>query len=171
MKPTLAKEPRGDAYPSSPGWLASALTERVSRCLSGSTAKRLPTQAWALAAIPGASSPARLGRAVGIYGFVKSARLWPSAKRRRSGLQLSGVLRKLGARPDGWSPDLVLAGHSRRCANMVPARRRAIPLSDLNDLYRRVINHNNRLKRCSELKRPEMSFRNETDAQGGRSTP
>src|SRR6185312_8194143 len=33
--------------------------------------------------------------------------------------------------------------------------------SDLNDLYRRVINRNNRLKRLLELKAPEIIVRNE----------
>ena len=33
--------------------------------------------------------------------------------------------------------------------------------SDLNDLYRRVINRNNRLKRLQELRAPEMIIRNE----------
>jgi DNA-directed RNA polymerase subunit beta' len=33
--------------------------------------------------------------------------------------------------------------------------------SDLNDLYRRVINRNNRLKRLIELKAPQIIIRNE----------
>ena len=33
--------------------------------------------------------------------------------------------------------------------------------SDLNDLYRRVINRNNRLKRLIELQAPEIIIRNE----------
>ena len=33
--------------------------------------------------------------------------------------------------------------------------------SDLNDLYRRVINRNNRLKRLMELSAPDMIIRNE----------
>jgi DNA-directed RNA polymerase subunit beta' len=33
--------------------------------------------------------------------------------------------------------------------------------SDLNDLYRRVINRNNRLKRLMELNAPDMIIRNE----------
>jgi DNA-directed RNA polymerase subunit beta' len=39
--------------------------------------------------------------------------------------------------------------------------------SDLNDLYRRVINRNNRLKRLMDLKAPEIIVRNEkADAAG-----
>ena len=33
--------------------------------------------------------------------------------------------------------------------------------SDLNDLYRRVLNRNNRLKRLMELKAPDIIVRNE----------
>ena len=33
--------------------------------------------------------------------------------------------------------------------------------SDLNDLYRRVINRNNRLKRLMDLKAPDIIVRNE----------
>jgi len=35
--------------------------------------------------------------------------------------------------------------------------------SDLNDLYRRVINRNNRLKRLYDLKAPEVILRNEKE--------
>ena len=34
--------------------------------------------------------------------------------------------------------------------------------SDLNDLYRRVINRNNRLKRLLEIKAPDIIVRNES---------
>ena len=42
-----------------------------------------------------------------------------------------------------------------------PARRRPLRDRDLNDLYRRVINRNNRLKRLLELNAPEIIIRNE----------
>ena len=41
------------------------------------------------------------------------------------------------------------------------AGRRRFATSDLNDLYRRVINRNNRLKRLMELNAPDMIIRNE----------
>ena len=45
---------------------------------------------------------------------------------------------------------------------LVPARRRSLrDVSDLNDLYRRVINRNNRLKRLIELRAPDIIVRNE----------
>ena len=44
---------------------------------------------------------------------------------------------------------------------LVPLENGRFATSDLNDLYRRVINRNNRLKRLIELKSPEIILRNE----------
>jgi len=44
---------------------------------------------------------------------------------------------------------------------LVPLDGGRFPTSDLNDLYRRVINRNNRLKKLIELKAPEVILRNE----------
>ena len=44
---------------------------------------------------------------------------------------------------------------------MGPADGGRFATSDLNDLYRRVINRNNRLKRLLELGAPEIIIRNE----------
>ncbi len=44
---------------------------------------------------------------------------------------------------------------------LVPLEGGRFATSDLNDLYRRVINRNNRLKRLMELKAPEVIIRNE----------
>ena len=52
-------------------------------------------------------------------------------------------------------------GHSARAASAGAARRRPFATSDLNDLYRRVINRNNRLKKLIELKAPDVIIRNE----------
>ena len=53
-------------------------------------------------------------------------------------------------------------------ASYPPELRPLVPLdggrfatSDLNDLYRRVINRNNRLKRLLDLKAPDIIVRNE----------
>jgi len=43
----------------------------------------------------------------------------------------------------------------------------ALCTSDLNDLYRRVINRNNRLKRLLALNAPTSSSEREADAPGG----
>ena len=45
---------------------------------------------------------------------------------------------------------------------LVPLDGGRFATSDLNDLYRRVINRNNRLKRLLELKAPEIIVRNES---------
>ena len=44
---------------------------------------------------------------------------------------------------------------------LVPLEGGRFATSDLNDLYRRVINRNNRLKRLMELNAPEIIIRNE----------
>ncbi len=44
---------------------------------------------------------------------------------------------------------------------MVPLDGGRYATSDLNDLYRRVINRNNRLKRLLEMKAPDVIVRNE----------
>jgi DNA-directed RNA polymerase beta' subunit len=44
---------------------------------------------------------------------------------------------------------------------LVPLEGGRFATSDLNDLYRRVINRNNRLKRLMDLKAPEIIVRNE----------
>ena len=44
---------------------------------------------------------------------------------------------------------------------LVPLEGGRFATSDLNDLYRRVINRNNRLKRLLELNAPEIIVRNE----------
>ena len=53
---------------------------------------------------------------------------------------------------------------------MVPLDGGRFATSDLNDLYRRVINRNNRLKRLRELSAPEVIARNENALQEA-STP
>ena len=44
---------------------------------------------------------------------------------------------------------------------LVPLEGERFATSDLNDLYRRVINRNNRLKNLLQLKTPEVIIRNE----------
>jgi DNA-directed RNA polymerase subunit beta' len=72
----------------------------------------------------------------------------------------AGSFKKSGIKPE-W---MVL----ECCPVLPPDLRPLVPLdggrfatSDLNDLYRRVINRNNRLKRLLELARPDIIVRNE----------
>ena len=44
---------------------------------------------------------------------------------------------------------------------LVPLEGGRFATSDLNDLYRRVINRNNRLKRLMDIRAPEVILRNE----------
>jgi DNA-directed RNA polymerase subunit beta' len=54
---------------------------------------------------------------------------------------------------------------------LVPLDGGRFATSDLNDLYRRVINRNNRLKRLMELRAPDIIVRNEKRMLRRRSTP
>jgi len=75
-------------------------------------------------------------------------------------LKVIESFRKSGNRPDWMILDVIPV--------LPPELRPLVPLdggrfatSDLNDLYRRVINRNNRLKRLIELKAPSVIIRNE----------
>ncbi len=75
-------------------------------------------------------------------------------------LKVVEAFRKSGSNPDHMIFEVVPI--------IPPELRPLVPLdggrfatSDLNDLYRRVINRNNRLKRLQELKAPEVIIRNE----------
>src|SRR3981189_3632775 len=67
---------------------------------------------------------------------------------------------KSGIKPD-WMVMEVLPVLPPELRPLVPLDGGRFATSDLNDLYRRVINRNNRLKRLLELKAPEMIVRNE----------
>ncbi len=54
---------------------------------------------------------------------------------------------------------------------LVPLDGGRFATSDLNDLYRRVINRNNRLKRLMELRAPDIIVRNESACCRRPSTP
>ena len=84
------------------------------------------------------------------------------AKRKKLARRLKVVdaFRISGVKPDWMILDIIPV--------LPPELRPLVPLdggrfatSDLNDLYRRVINRNNRLKRLMELNAPEIIIRNE----------
>lgn len=68
--------------------------------------------------------------------------------------------RKSGNRPE-WMVLEVLPVIPPDLRPLVPLDGGRFATSDLNDLYRRVINRNNRLKKLIELKAPEIIIRNE----------
>ena len=86
-----------------------------------------------------------------------------SAQRRKKAvrrLQIVDALRKSGNRPE-WMILTVLPVIPPELRPMVQLDGGRFATSDLNDLYRRVINRNNRLKKLKELGAPEVIIRNE----------
>ncbi|MFZ2101868.1 MAG: hypothetical protein WAU86_15020, partial [Oricola sp.] len=75
-------------------------------------------------------------------------------------LRLIEAFRRSGARPE-WMILSVLPVIPPDLRPMVQLDGGRFATSDLNDLYRRVINRNNRLKRLLELGAPEIIIRNE----------
>ena len=75
-------------------------------------------------------------------------------------LKVLEAFNKSGIKPD-WMVLEVLPVLPPDLRPLVPLDGGRFATSDLNDLYRRVINRNNRLKRLLELKAPEIIVRNE----------
>ena len=75
-------------------------------------------------------------------------------------LKIIEAFRKSGNRPD-WMILKVVPVIPPELRPLVPLDGGRFATSDLNDLYRRVINRNNRLKRLQELKAPQIIVRNE----------
>ena len=75
-------------------------------------------------------------------------------------LKVVEALRKSGNKPK-WMVLTVLPVIPPDLRPLVPLDGGRFATSDLNDLYRRVINRNNRLKRLQELNAPEIIIRNE----------
>jgi len=75
-------------------------------------------------------------------------------------LKVIEAFHKSGIKPE-WMIMEVLPVLPPELRPLVPLDGGRFATSDLNDLYRRVINRNNRLKRLLELKAPEIIVRNE----------
>src|SRR5512139_3771488 len=75
-------------------------------------------------------------------------------------LKVVEAFRKSGCKPE-WMISDVIAVIPPELRPLVPLDGGRFATSDLNDLYRRVINRNNRLKRLLELKAPDIIIRNE----------
>src|SRR5215471_3227731 len=84
------------------------------------------------------------------------------AKRKKISKRLKVVeaFRESGNKPD-WMMLEVIPVIPPDLRPLVPLDRGRFATSDLNDLYRGVINRNNRLKRLQELNAPEIIIRNE----------
>jgi len=91
----------------------------------------------------------------------KLAKTSPVNRRKYSRrLKLLRSMAKAGVRPE-WMFLTVLPVLPPELRPMVALDGGRYAASDLNDLYRRVINRNNRLKKLLELKAPEVIIRNE----------
>ena len=75
-------------------------------------------------------------------------------------LKLLEAFMESGSRPE-WMILEVVPVIPPELRPLVPLDGGRFATSDLNDLYRRVINRNNRLKRLMELKAPDIIVRNE----------
>src|SRR5512144_190244 len=75
-------------------------------------------------------------------------------------LKVCDAFRRSGHRPD-WMILNVIPVIPPELRPLVPLDGGRFATSDLNDLYRRVINRNNRLKKLLELRAPEVIVRNE----------
>jgi DNA-directed RNA polymerase subunit beta' len=75
-------------------------------------------------------------------------------------LKLIEAFHESGARPE-WMVLSVIPVIPPELRPLVPLDGGRFATSDLNDLYRRVINRNNRLKRLIELRAPDIIVRNE----------
>jgi len=81
-------------------------------------------------------------------------------KRLTKRLKVVDTFRKSGNKPEWMILDIIPV-ISPDLRPLVPLDGGRFATSDLNDLYRRVINRNNRLKKLLELKAPEVIVRNE----------
>ena len=75
-------------------------------------------------------------------------------------LKLLEAFKKSGNRPE-WMVMTIVPVIPPELRPLVPLDGGRFATSDLNDLYRRVINRNNRLKRLIELRAPDIIIRNE----------
>src|SRR5258708_6526193 len=91
---------------------------------------------------------------------LKESKSEAKIKKYAKRLKVLEAFQKSGIKPD-WMIMEVLPVLPPELRPLVPLDGGRFATSDLNDLYRRVINRNNRLKRLLELKAPEIIVRNE----------
>ena len=91
---------------------------------------------------------------------MENTRSKQTRKKLAKRLRLAGGFRDSNSRPE-WMIMTVLPVIPPDLRPLVPLEGGRFATSDLNDLYRRVINRNNRLKNLLQLKTPEVIIRNE----------
>ena len=121
----------------------------------------------AFTAIMGAEGIRELLRTINIDREVESSRSELKAtgsdakiKKYAKRLKVLEAFQSSGIKPD-WMIMEVLPVLPPELRPLVPLDGGRFATSDLNDLYRRVINRNNRLRRLLELRAPEIIVRNE----------
>ena len=95
-----------------------------------------------------------------LWHEVKTTRSKQKRKKATTRLKVAESFRRSGNRPE-WMILMVLPVIPPDLRPMVQLDGGRFATSDLNDLYRRVINRNNRLKRLLELGAPDVIVRNE----------
>ena len=115
----------------------------------------------------GAEAILKMLREIDVHGMAETLRtemreVTSEAKRKKIAKRLKVVeaFRESGNKPD-WMMLEVIPVIPPDLRPLVPLDGGRFATSDLNDLYRRVINRNNRLKRLQELNAPEIIIRNE----------
>src|SRR5450759_4512428 len=113
----------------------------------------------------GAEGIKDLLQSIDIDGSIEKLRNDPTGselkiKKNTKRLKLLEAFKKSGIKP-AWMVLEVLPVLPPDLRPLVPLDGGRFATSDLNDLYRRVINRNSRLKRLLELKAPEIIVRNE----------
>ncbi len=95
-----------------------------------------------------------------LRGEMRAATSEAKRKKLAKRLKVIEAFRESGNRPE-WMMLTVIPVLPPDLRPLVPLDGGRFATSDLNDLYRRVINRNNRLKRLLELNAPEIIIRNE----------
>ena len=115
----------------------------------------------------GAEAILELLKQLDIVGLAETLRaemreITSEAKRKKIAKRLKVVeaFRESGNKPE-WMMLTIIPVIPPDLRPLVPLDGGRFATSDLNDLYRRVINRNNRLKRLQELNAPEIIIRNE----------
>ncbi|MFH1776181.1 MAG: DNA-directed RNA polymerase subunit beta' [Candidatus Omnitrophota bacterium] len=95
-----------------------------------------------------------------LHKEIRNIKAEAAIKKSVKNLKIIDAFRKSGNRPE-WMILKVIPVIPPDLRPLVPLDGGRFATSDLNDLYRRVINRNNRLKKLIELKAPDVIIRNE----------
>ncbi len=95
-----------------------------------------------------------------LVNYIKETKSKVNEERAIKRLKLIESFIETGQKPE-WMILTVVPVIPPELRPLVPLDGGRFATSDLNDLYRRVINRNNRLKRLMDLKAPDIIVRNE----------